>query len=139
MDKNDRAVSLNAVITEIGRWLGCLDEDMITRIQTGIKRLPSVSQNIPEHYDSHDLIHRETARRIINSPRSKEQMLAVLASAENQAKTGHWIEEIDDYGKVIEWHCDKCYEDSGFTTDCKWNFCPNCGADMREDVKNDIH
>ena len=49
-----------------------------------------------------------------------------------QAKTGHWIEEIDDYGKVIGWHCDKCYEDSGFTTDCKWDFCPNCGAKMVE-------
>ena len=40
---NDRAVSLNAVITEIGRWLGYLDDDMIMRIQTGIKMLPSVT------------------------------------------------------------------------------------------------
>ena len=49
-----------------------------------------------------------------------------------QPKTGHWIDEIDDYGKVIWWHCDKCYEDSGFTTDCKWKYCPNCGAKMIE-------
>ena len=39
----DRAVSLNAVLSEIGRWIGYLDEDMIMRIQIGIKKLPSVS------------------------------------------------------------------------------------------------
>lgn len=49
-----------------------------------------------------------------------------------QQKTGHWIEEVDDYGKVTGWHCDKCYEDSGFTTDCKWDFCPKCGVKMVE-------
>ena len=47
-------------------------------------------------------------------------------------KIGHWIEEINDYGEVTGWHCDNCYEDSGFTTTCKWGFCPNCGAKMDE-------
>ena len=53
----------------------------------------------------------------------------------SQSKTGRWIEEIDDYGKAIGYHCDKCYEDSGFTTDCKWDFCPNCGCCMAEGEK----
>ena len=53
-----------------------------------------------------------------------------------QPKMGRWIEEIDDYGEVIGWHCDKCYEDSGFTTDCKWDYCPNCGAKMQEVEEN---
>lgn len=39
----DRAISLNAVLTEVGRWIGYLDEDMISRIQIGIKRLPPVT------------------------------------------------------------------------------------------------
>lgn len=43
MKMEDRAVSLNAVLSEIGRWIGYLDDDMIMRIQTGIKRLPSVT------------------------------------------------------------------------------------------------
>ena len=56
----------------------------------------------------------------------------ILEKQSQEPKTGHWIEEINDYGKVIGWHCDKCYEDSGFTTGCKWDFCPNCGAKMVE-------
>ena len=37
--ENDKTVSLDAVLKEIGRWEGYLDEDMITRIQTGIKKI----------------------------------------------------------------------------------------------------
>lgn len=55
-----------------------------------------------------------------------------LSSATPSRHKGHWIEERDDYGEIQGWHCDKCYEDSGFTTDCKWHFCPNCGAEMSE-------
>ena len=58
---------------------------------------------------------------------------------EQEPKTGHWIEEIDDYGKIMRWHCDKCYEDSGFTTTCKWDFCPNCGAEMDKCRKRGIN
>ena len=56
--------------------------------------------------------------------------IKLLPSVNPQPKTGRWVEEVDDYGEVMGWHCDKCYEDSGFTTDCKWNFCPNCGTKM---------
>ena len=38
----DEAISREAVITEIGRWLGYLDDDMIRRIQIGIKRLQPI-------------------------------------------------------------------------------------------------
>lgn len=47
-------------------------------------------------------------------------------------KTGCWIEERNDHGEVTGWHCDKCYGDSGFTTTCKWAFCPNCDTKMIE-------
>ena len=55
-----------------------------------------------------------------------------------QVKTGHWIEERNDYGEVTGWHCDKCYEDSGFTTTCKWDFCPSCGAMMIEPQESEV-
>ena len=54
-----------------------------------------------------------------------------------QPKMGRWIEEINDYGKVVGWHCSKCYEDTGFTTDCKWDFCPKCGV-KTENAKDKI-
>lgn len=51
---------------------------------------------------------------------------------EQEPKKGHWIDERNDYGEIIHWHCSNCYDNSGYTTTCKWDYCPNCGADMRE-------
>ena len=42
-------------------------------------------------------------------------------------KRGHWIEHFDESGKWYE--CDQCHADWGGSV----NYCPNCGADMRED------
>ena len=50
-----------------------------------------------------------------------------------QSKIGHWIEERDDYGEIMNWHCSNCYEDSGFITTCKWDYCPECGARMESE------
>lgn len=54
------------------------------------------------------------------------------APTNSQPNIGHWIEERNDYGEITGWHCDKCYEDTGFTTTCKWDHCPSCGAKMIE-------
>ena len=40
---------------------------------------------------------------------------------------GRWIDYDDDYGAYC---CSKCEKDA--PEDIRWNFCPNCGADMRE-------
>lgn len=40
---------------------------------------------------------------------------------------GEWHEYDDDYGKIC---CSVCEEDA--PCDYPWNFCPNCGADMRQ-------
>lgn len=42
-----RILDENAVLKEIGRWIGYLDEDMIERIKIGIKKLPEAQQWIP--------------------------------------------------------------------------------------------
>lgn len=55
-----------------------------------------------------------------------------LPSVTPQQKMGWWIEERNDYGEIINWHCSNCYDDSGFITTCKWDYCPNCGAKMQE-------
>lgn len=37
----DGLISRQAAIDEIARWIGYIDEDMILRIQTGLKKVPS--------------------------------------------------------------------------------------------------
>ena len=89
-----------------------------------------------------DLIYRETARRIIDSPRSREQMLTVLRctpSVQPERKTGKWLMNGEKCGELI-WRCSECNVEeivptltsfiSGITYP-QWSFCPNCGADMR--------
>lgn len=48
---------------------------------------------------------------------------------------GHWIADVDRWGDVVTtvngYKCDKC---NAFNSD-KDNYCPNCGADMREVVE----
>ena len=39
-------ISRAAAINEIARWIGYLDDDMIGRIQFGLKRLPSAQTEI---------------------------------------------------------------------------------------------
>lgn len=42
-----RIIEEDAVLNEIGRWIGYLDEDMIERIKIGIKKLPMAQRWIP--------------------------------------------------------------------------------------------
>lgn len=39
-------IERQAAIDEVARWTGYLDEDMITRIQIGLKRLPPAQRKI---------------------------------------------------------------------------------------------
>ena len=48
-------ISRQAAIDEIARWIGYIDEDMILRIQTGLKKLPSAQ---PEIIRCKDCRHR---------------------------------------------------------------------------------
>ena len=55
-----------------------------------------------------------------------------LPSVTPQPRKGHWIADVDKWGDVVTtvngYRCDKC---NTFNAD-KDNYCPNCGADMRE-------
>lgn len=150
----DDCISRQAVQDYIAKYLSqYLYDDVreaVEVIDEYIGELPSVkpqepkwipvSERLPKHYDSHDLIHRETARRIIDSPRTKEQMLMVLASAENQKKTGHWVYEprkrlINETDEVCEYiteywcKCSECGGDFGFQK-MSDAYCKYCGAKM---------
>ena len=94
--------------------------------------IEALDKPIPKPHDR--LMFWETARRIIDSPRSKEQMLAVLDSVPPiealeeviERKRGEWIES--DFG----WKCSICGNTS-VMWQRTYNFCPNCGAEMKND------
>lgn len=85
-----------------------------------------------------DLVSREVVRRIIDSPRSKEQMLAMLASvpSERLERIGKWHKLTGmmppEYAGVYV--CSLC--DGMAMRDWKHHrqtltkYCPNCGARM---------
>ena len=84
--------------------------------------IEALEQPIPKPHDR--LMYWETARRIIDSPRSKSQMLTVLDSVPPvealERKRGKWL---------LDGRCSECLVAP--LTSHK-NFCPNCGSDMRE-------
>ena len=66
---------------------------------------------------------------------SEESFLSWLNSEyEKERKKGKWIEQDDGWDGVY-YECSECKEAftliDGTPTDNLYNFCPNCGADMR--------
>ena len=61
-----------------------------------------------------------------------EEELFSLPSVIPKPKTGHWETSVDRWGEVVTtvngYRCSECGEFNGYND----NFCPNCGADMRE-------
>lgn len=67
-----------------------------------------------------ELISKEMARRIIDSPRNKEQMLRMLKSIPSvEPKREQWIHVGEEM-----WKCDQCGEISC----CSPKYCPDCGS-----------
>ena len=101
------------------------------------KQLPPVT---PKPTECKDCVSREAVIDILQYAWESRMYIPEcirevkdLPSVTPSRHNGHWIGERDDYGEIQGWHCDKCYEDSGFTTDCKWDYCPNCGAEMESE------
>jgi len=56
-----------------------------------------------------------------------------------EQKTGNWIEREDMYYGWNIWECSNCHEEfcieEGSPKDNEYYYCPNCGADMREETE----
>lgn len=68
--KDTDTISRKAAITEIARWIGYIDEDMILRIQTGLRELPSAQPETHEkRTETHacDCISRKAAIDAVDS------------------------------------------------------------------------
>ena len=122
----DKLVSLNTVLSEIDRWIGYLDEDMIMRIQTGIKKLPSVTQLCD------DMISRGVFEQVMwERDVAIEQLKDLGYRLGEKPKTGHWIpykNEADVY------KCTAC-EAIVYEYPTSWDYCPWCGVRMVESRK----
>ena len=89
-----------------------------------------------------DLISRQAAidafMEILDRPNHAEFLytdeicgvLWNLPSVQPERKRGKWRRRLVDSGFNADWHCSEC----GWKTSIEehgYNFCPNCGADMR--------
>ena len=80
-----------------------------------------------------DTISRQQAIDICRAPHMRNAdcsdfEMAIMMLPPAQPKTGKWALQADDYHEYYE--CDQCGMAVGL--DDVRNFCPNCGADMRE-------
>ena len=103
-----------------------VEKDHYQRALNLLEEKQTNTAELPPKYHKDDLIHRETARRIIDSPRNKEQMLGMLASIPKvETDTAEWI--IEDSKSC----CSKCHAwfFAGMTTN--FAYCPQCGSRMK--------
>ena len=108
ISRQDALMELNGV---------CSNWQDDTKVAEIIKALPSAEKKEGEYAD-------EIARRIATIIENEQDMRVILESADRPK--GEWIKN-DDFT------CSEC----GYRMivgDGAYNFCPNCGADMRGDV-----
>ena len=98
-------------------WLDNCDNDFTQLAKVGIRAMVEIWKNPYKAY---------IPNWCINTIRD-------LPSAQPERKTGKWIEHNPHkFGLGIVFECSECGEE----IECEeYNYCPNCGADMREEKK----
>ena len=77
-----------------------------------------------------DLISREDAINAIyhHFPHvSMERATEILHECDSANRKGEWLDKGKEY--IIRWTCSECGRRDKYV----YNFCPDCGADMREE------
>lgn len=117
------------------------DEDVTDALKTVLDAF-----NCSELPNSSDCISRQAAIDVLHgyfdgmletdtwSPRDVYGLIEVLPSAQPERKKGEWIPAFDGKftGGAYWFSCSKCKRIVLEVRNGGWNFCPNCGADMRE-------
>lgn len=75
---------------------------------------------------------KSTGRTVADSV---EDILTALPSAQPEPKEGHWIEG-GIYRDVIECNCSECGQLMTTAATVRMNYCPRCGARMKEGESN---
>ena len=85
-----------------------------------------------------DTIEREAALKAVHEAIAEgKSWYSALSNLPSAEKTGKWIEQDDEWGGVY-YECSVCKEAftliDGTPTDNLYNYCPNCGASMMDEV-----
>ena len=106
--------------------------DALDEIRHALWEIDIPSPTVPEYIEHHEQI--QSVWKLLDK---KQKELYVLPSAQPERKRGKWIYSEDEYG-VDGYHCDKCgffvpwdYVHKFINYIEDYNYCPNCGADMR--------
>ena len=86
--------------------------------------------------DADALIKTLETTSIFPTPAWLRAVIIDAPTIDPQRKRGKWIKHIDDlFPAESTLECNVCHHEQPITIDD--NFCPNCGADMREDGEAD--
>ena len=152
---------LNVIHNTIYQFFDVCDDDEEVPMSDKDKLLLEVNKAICnnlkalEQQPCEDCISREEAKKLIQGkiddiPKNKDgtygsmfgqyvnglycakTAISYMPSVVPQTKRGKWIETKDDCNGInfydFSFECSKCGKERSF----KSNYCPNCGADMRE-------
>lgn len=101
-----------------------------------------------EYISKEDALNAMCRRCAINCPLNKcaeyrslaEDIAAVIPADVNPVARGEW-EEYDDWNDSNIYRCSNCGSEfmleAGTPKENDYNFCPNCGAEMRERSKEE--
>lgn len=56
---------------------------------------------------------------------------AILDAPDADEECAEWVKS-SEKGYVVCSNCVDCFIPKEYVTDCKWNYCPNCGSKMRK-------
>ena len=142
-------ISRQAVKKWLTKWEGYIDADIIARMQYRVIDIPSAQPEERTETHACDCISRQAAIDAIERNAYRHtyidqivDIIKALPSAQPERKKSEW-EEIEvmadayDISVVKTWASKMMCNQCGFTTIAiegrfsQYNFCPNCGADMR--------
>ena len=93
-----------------------------------ISRQDALNQIMKKRWALQMMDDTHTADKIMDGLRRAEIVINELPSAQPERKKGKWMgKPIAGYSTV---RCSVC-GDAFLENSGKWNFCPNCGADIR--------
>ena len=121
----DDVISREEVLRELK---GCLTggETEYQYVKLHIDSIPPINLQEPHK----DTVSREDANKLLDIISFLMEIIKDLLPVKSQEpKTGHWI-TTREFMHDGEFYGDKCKCDA--PNNEKWNYCPNCGAEMKE-------